>query len=73
MELRLPRGRRGQRNGTAPDIIDAVRQLVLVAGDDLIAGMLNRNKRPGPRQPLDARARDRAAIASQDPSVLLRQ
>jgi len=43
-ELRLPRRRRGQRNSTAPDIIDAVRQLVLIADDDLIAGLLNRNK-----------------------------
>ena len=43
-ELRLPRRRRGQRNSTAPDIVIAVRQLVLVANDDLIAGILNRNK-----------------------------
>jgi DNA invertase Pin-like site-specific DNA recombinase len=43
-QLRLPRRRRGQRNSTAPDIIDAVRQLVLIANDDLIAGLLNRNK-----------------------------
>lgn len=43
-ELRLPRRRRGQRNSTAPNIIDAVRQLVLIANDDLIAGLLNRNK-----------------------------
>ena len=42
--LHLPRRRRGQRNSTAPDIIDAVRQLVLIADDDLIAGLLNRNK-----------------------------
>jgi DNA invertase Pin-like site-specific DNA recombinase len=42
-ELRLPRRRRGQRNSTSPDTIAAVRQLVLVAGDDLIAGLLNRN------------------------------
>ena len=42
-ELRLPRRRRGQRNSTSPDIIAAVRQLVLVAGGDLIAGILNRN------------------------------
>jgi DNA invertase Pin-like site-specific DNA recombinase len=42
-ELRLPRRRRGQRNSTSPDIIAAVRQLVLIAGDDVIAGMLNRN------------------------------
>jgi recombinase-like zinc beta ribbon protein/recombinase len=43
-ELHLPRRRRGQRNSTAPDVIIAVRQLVLIANDDLIAGMLNRNK-----------------------------
>ena len=42
-ELRLPRRRRGQRNSTCPDIIAAVRQLVLIVGDDLIAGILNRN------------------------------
>ena len=42
-ELRLPRRRRGQRNSTAADIVDAVRQLVLIANDDLIAGTLNRN------------------------------
>jgi len=43
-ELRLPRRRRGQRNSTAADIVVAVRQLVLIANDDLIAGLLNRNK-----------------------------
>lgn len=42
-ELRLPKRRRGQRNSTSADIIAAVRQLVLVANDDLIAGILNRN------------------------------
>ena len=42
-ELRLPRRRRGQRNSTSADIIAAVRQLVLIANDDLIAGILNRN------------------------------
>ena len=42
-ELRLPRRRGGQRNSTAPDIIAAVRHLVLIANDDLIAGILNRN------------------------------
>jgi DNA invertase Pin-like site-specific DNA recombinase len=42
-ELRLPRRRRGQRNSTSPDIIAAVRQLVLIASDDVIAGVLNRN------------------------------
>jgi hypothetical protein len=35
--------RRGQRNSTSADIIQAVRQLVLIASDDLIAGLLNRN------------------------------
>lgn len=42
-EVRLPRRRRGQRNSTSPDIIAAVRQLVLIVNDDLIAGILNRN------------------------------
>jgi hypothetical protein len=42
-ELRLPKRRRGQRNSTSTDIIQAVRQLVLIATDDLIAGLLNRN------------------------------
>jgi hypothetical protein len=42
-ELRLPRRRRGQRNSTSQDIVAAVRQLVLIADDGLIAGLLNRN------------------------------
>lgn len=42
-ELRLPKRRKGQRNSTSADIIAAVRQLVLIANDDLIAGILNRN------------------------------
>ncbi|WP_227698542.1 recombinase family protein [Sphingomonas hengshuiensis] len=42
-ELRLPKRRRGQRNATSADILAAVRQLVLIASDDLIAGILNRN------------------------------
>ena len=42
-ELRLPKRRRGQRNSTAPEVIAAVRQLVLIASDDVIAGILNRN------------------------------
>jgi DNA invertase Pin-like site-specific DNA recombinase len=42
-EMRLPRRRRGQRNSTPADIIDAVRQLVLILSDDAIAGFLNRN------------------------------
>ena len=42
-EIRLPRRRRGQRNSTLADVIAAVRKLVLIANDDLIAGILNRN------------------------------
>jgi DNA invertase Pin-like site-specific DNA recombinase len=42
-EIRLPRRRRGQRTSTSADVIAAVRQLVLIASDDLIAGILNRN------------------------------
>jgi DNA invertase Pin-like site-specific DNA recombinase len=42
-EVYLPLRRKGQRNSTAPDIVAAVRQLVLIANDDLIAGTLNRN------------------------------
>src|SRR5271167_3522074 len=43
-ELRLPRRRRGQRDSTSQDIVTAVRQLVSIANDELIAGILNRNK-----------------------------
>ncbi len=42
-EIRLPRRRRGQRNSTSADVIAAVRQLVLIAIDDVIAGILNRS------------------------------
>ena len=42
-EIRLPKRRRGQRNSTSADVITTVRQLVLIANDDLIAGILNRN------------------------------
>ena len=42
-ELRLPRRRRGQRNSTSTEAIEAIRQLVLVATDDVIAAVLNRN------------------------------
>jgi hypothetical protein len=42
-EIRLPKRRRGQRNSTSTDVIASVRQLVLIAKDDLIAGILNRN------------------------------
>jgi DNA invertase Pin-like site-specific DNA recombinase len=42
-EIRLPRRRRGQRTSTSADVIAAVRQLVLIANDNVIAGVLNRN------------------------------
>ncbi|KOF13204.1 DNA recombinase [Ensifer adhaerens] len=42
-QLRLPRRHRGQRNATPDDLIEAVRQLALIANDDVIAGILNRN------------------------------
>ncbi|WP_271590968.1 recombinase [Bradyrhizobium sp. CCBAU 65884] len=42
-QIRLPKRGRGQRNSASADVITAVRQLVLIANDDLIAGTLNRN------------------------------
>src|SRR3954471_6333033 len=42
-QIRLPKRRRGQRNSTSADIVEAVRQLALIANDDLTAGVLNRN------------------------------
>jgi hypothetical protein len=42
-QIRLPKRRRGQRNSTSADIVEAVRRLALIANDDLIAGVLNRN------------------------------
>lgn len=42
-EIRLPKRRRGQRNATPPDIVEAVRQFARIASDDVIAGILNRN------------------------------
>lgn len=42
-EMRLPKRRRGQRNSTSADVIAAVRQFVLIANDDIITGILNRN------------------------------
>ena len=43
VQIRLTRRRRGQRNSTPADVIAAVRELALIASDDLIAGLLNRN------------------------------
>ena len=42
-ELQLPRRRRGQRNSTPAETIDAVRKLALIASDDVVASVLNRN------------------------------
>ncbi|MBV8615772.1 MAG: recombinase family protein [Acetobacteraceae bacterium] len=42
-EHRLPRRRRGQRNSTPADVVEAVRGLALIARDDVIAGFLTRN------------------------------
>jgi DNA invertase Pin-like site-specific DNA recombinase len=43
-ELRMPRRRRGRRrNSTATEIVEAVRLLAHACGDDVIAGVLNRN------------------------------
>lgn len=42
-EHRLPRRCRGQRNSTPDNIVEAVRALALIAKDDVIAGVLNRN------------------------------
>jgi DNA invertase Pin-like site-specific DNA recombinase len=42
-EHRLPRRRRGQRTSTPADVVAAVRTLALIARDDVIAGVLNRN------------------------------
>ena len=42
-EHRLPRRRRGQRNATPADLVEAIRTLALIARDDVIAGILTRN------------------------------
>ena len=42
-EMRLPKRRRENRCSASADLIAAVRQLVLIANDDVIAGILNRN------------------------------
>jgi len=42
-ELRLPRRRRGQRNSTSKETVEAVRLLTRICNDDMIAGLLTRN------------------------------
>ena len=68
-EMRLHRRRRGQRNSTSVDVIAAVRQLVLIANDDLIAGILNRNSLVTQWQSLDARTGHITALASSHPGA----
>jgi hypothetical protein len=68
-EMRLPRRRRGQRNSTSVDVIAAVRQLVLIANDDLIAGILNRNGLVRQWQSLDARTGHVTALTSSHPGA----
>ena len=42
-EPRSPKPRRGQRDSISGDIIAAIRQLVLIASDDVIASILSSN------------------------------
>ena len=60
-ELRLPRRRRGQYRDFI-EIVEAVRVLVRIAGDDLIAGLLNRNGLVTGRGNRWTRERDRAQV-----------
>ena len=71
-ELRLPKRRRGQHNATSADILAAVRQLVLIASDDLIAGILNRNGLLTGNGNRWTRTRHCAPVASQDSGVSAR-
>ena len=69
-ELRLPRRRRGQRNSTPLETVEAIRRLALIASDDVVAGVLNRNGAAHrQRQPLNARTRLCVAWPSQDRRV----
>lgn len=46
-ELRLPRRRRGQSSSqTSTEVVEAVRMLAHICSDQLIAGVLNRNRLP---------------------------
>ena len=42
-ELRVPRRKRGVSRATPEDVVDAVRSLARVCGDEMIAGLLNKN------------------------------
>ena len=69
-ELRLPRRRRGQRNSTSTEAIEAIRQLVLVASDDGDRWR-SQQERPSYRQgkPVDAGACLFVALVPQDPGL----
>ena len=69
-EICLPRRRRGQPNSAPADVIAAVRELALIAGDDLIAGLSQPQwAQDRPWQPLDPRTRHLVAFAPSHPSV----
>ena len=69
-DLRLPRRRRGQRNSAPVETVEAVRQLVLIANDDFVAGVLNRNGlRTGNGNRWDPRTGLFPALASQNPGL----
>ena len=54
-ELRLARKRRGQRNSTPLETVEAIRQLVLITNDDVIAGVAQSQRAAHrQRQPLDS-------------------
>jgi len=65
----VAQARRGQRNSTSADIIAAVAQLALIASDDLIAGLLNRNGLKPAIETAGPRTRHLAALASSNPGV----
>ena len=70
-EIRLPKRRRGQRNSTSAVVGAAVAQLALIASDDLIAGLLNRNglKTGHGNRPEPANASPRCARVVENPGV----
>jgi hypothetical protein len=74
--LRLPRRRRGQRNSTPVETVEAIRQLALIANDDLIAGILSDCRYPEQeraahrqRQSLDQGTGLFATLTPKDPAL----
>ncbi len=68
-ELRLPRRRRGQRNSAPLETVEAIRRLALIAHDNVIAGVLNRNGLRTGNGNRWTRTRLRVARLPQDPRV----